>query len=427
MPRLTKSVPKYRLHRATGQAVVTLAGRDHYLGPWKSKASLIEYDRLVGEWLAAGRPARSVQEDLGITVSEVCLRYWKFAKGYYVKNGRPTGTLAGIRVAIRFLRTTYGHTNAAEFGPLALRSMQNKMLEAGQSRRYINDNIDRIRRLFTWAVSEELIPGSVTQALRSVPGLRKGRTAAKEYPPVPPVPDEIVERTLQHTPKAVSDMIRFQRLTGCRPEEVCMIRPCDIDRSEDVWSFRPESHKTEHHGRSRIIFIGPKAQAVLQPYLFRAPARHCFSPKDSEEQRRKERHAARKTPLNQGNRPGKKRKRTPARPPKDEYTTASYRRAIHRACDKAFPPQGELAKRDGETIKGWQARLSEEQAQELKEWREQNRWSPNQLRHSAATEVRKKFGLEAAQVTLGHASADVSQIYAERDMAKAKETMRQVG
>jgi hypothetical protein len=27
------SFPKYRKHKASGQAVVTLAGRDHYLGP----------------------------------------------------------------------------------------------------------------------------------------------------------------------------------------------------------------------------------------------------------------------------------------------------------------------------------------------------------------------------------------------------------
>ncbi|MEM7315226.1 MAG: tyrosine-type recombinase/integrase [Planctomycetota bacterium] len=89
--------------------------------------------------------------------------------------------------------------------------------------------------------------------------------------------------------------------------------------------------------------------------------------------------------------------------------------------------EAELAQRPEESSKAWQDRLTEEQLEELKSWQRQHRWSPNQLRHSAATEIRKKYGLEAAQVTLGHASADVSQIYAERDMAKAKEAMRQVG
>ena len=55
MPRLTNSVPKYRKHRASRQAVVTLDGRDFYLGPHGTKASKREYDRVVGEWQANGR------------------------------------------------------------------------------------------------------------------------------------------------------------------------------------------------------------------------------------------------------------------------------------------------------------------------------------------------------------------------------------
>jgi integrase len=55
------------------------------------------------------------------------------------------------------------------------------------------------------------------------------------------------------------------------------------------------------------------------------------------------------------------------------------------------------------------------------------KWSPNRLRHTAATEIRKRFGLEAAQVALGHATADVSQIYAERDLTLAAEVMRKIG
>jgi hypothetical protein len=33
MPRLIHAPPKYRKHKASGQAVVTINGRDHYLGP----------------------------------------------------------------------------------------------------------------------------------------------------------------------------------------------------------------------------------------------------------------------------------------------------------------------------------------------------------------------------------------------------------
>jgi hypothetical protein len=43
------------------------------------------------------------------------------------------------------------------------------------------------------------------------------------------------------------------------------------------------------------------------------------------------------------------------------------------------------------------------------------------------TKVRKRFGLEAAQVMLGHQNADVTQIYAERDREKGIEIAREVG
>jgi integrase len=173
--------------------------------------------------------------------------------------------------------------------------------------------------------------------------------------------DEVtVDTTIPQLPPIVADMVRLQRLAGMRPEEVCMIRPADIDRSGDVWSYVPKTHKMEHKDRQRIIFLGPQAQAILTPYLLRAEDQVCFVPK---------------------------------RKGADEYSTRSYRDAIHRACDRA----------------------------------KIDHWSPNQLRHAAATEIRKRYGLEGAQVALGHSNANVTQIYAERDTAKAIEIMREVG
>jgi hypothetical protein len=56
MPKpITSRVPSYRRHKPTGQAVVTINGRDLYLGKWNSAASKDEYDRLIAEFLANGR------------------------------------------------------------------------------------------------------------------------------------------------------------------------------------------------------------------------------------------------------------------------------------------------------------------------------------------------------------------------------------
>ena len=191
-----------------------------------------------------------------------------------------------------------------------------------------------------------------------------------------------------------------------------MIRPIDIDRAGDVWSFRPESHKTEHHGRERVICIGPKAQEVLTPYLLRAADTYCFCPVESERKRRAEQHAARKTPLQYGNRPGKNRKRNPKRTAGERYDTGAYRRAITRGVAAVNAARVQAARTAG---------INEREVELLPDW------SPNQLRHSAATLIRKVFGLEAAQVALGHASADITQIYAEKNLTLAAEVARKIG
>ena len=97
----------------------------------------------------------------------------------------------------------------------------------------------------------------------------------------------------------------------------------------------------------------------------------------------------------------------------------SYRRAIYRAADKAFP-HPELG-----TLK--ESELFPAQLAELRQWQDEHRWAPNQLRHTAATEIRKAFGLEAAQIALGHSQANITQVYAERDMAKGIEVARRIG
>ena len=214
-------------------------------------------------------------------------------------------------------------------------------------------------------------------------------------------------------------MVRFQRLTGCRPQEVCLLRPCDVDRSADVWLYRPQTYKTEHRDRDRTIFIGPQAQVVLKKYLVRNQVTYCFCPIESEAARRAARCATRVTPLTCGNRGGSHRSPKPKRSPGERYNVASYRRTIDRATRIAFP-HPTLSKLSA-------SELSLEQNAELKKWQADNRWSPNQLRHSAATDVRRQFGLEAAQVMLGHSKADVTQVYAERDMAKGCEVARQIG
>jgi integrase len=418
MPRLTQAIPKYRLHRQSGQAIVTIHGRDHLLGPHKSTASKVLYDRIIAEWLANGRqPIVSVED--GITITELIARYWKFAEAHYTKDGEATGELGALRSAFRPLKELYGATAAAEFGPLRLEALRMKMVSLGWARGNINRSVNRVRRLFRWGVSKQLIPSSVIEAHSTVDGLRRGKTTARETAPIRPVEDAAVDATLSFMPEVVADMVRVQRLAGMRPAEVCIVRPCDINRAGDVWIYRPESHKTEHHGRDRVIFIGPQAQAVLLRYLARSQEAYCFRPCDSIAKHRAARSATRTTRLSCGNVPGSNRLRKPRTEPGECYEVDAYRRAITRACDKAFL-HPTLAKFSAKTVPA-------AHAEELKAWQKQHRWAPNQLRHAAATEVRREFGLEAAQIVLGHSKADVTQIYAERDLEKGLAVAKAIG
>jgi integrase len=392
MPKLKNSLPKYRKHRASGQAVVTLKGRDFYLGPHGTKASHYEYDRLIGEYLASGRslPVNYLDSD-DITVVELCARFMRFAKGHYQKNGRPTQGENVFRWGIPQLKRLYGRQSVSEFGPIALKTVRQAMIDDNISRGTINDRVGAIVRIFKWGVAEELVPPAVLQSLQAVQGLQKGRTEARESVPVRLVSDEAIEATLPHLPPIVASMVRLQRLTGMRPNEIVQIRPIDVNLEGDVWSYRPHEHKTEHHERDRIIFIGPQAQGILGPYLDREPEAYCFDPRESEKLRRIDQRRRRKTKVQPSQQDRHKTK--PKRTPKEKYSTTSYRRAIHRACDNA----------------------------------KIERWSPNRLRHAAATEIRSKHGIEAAKVILGHSNLATSLIYAEDDLKKAESVAREIG
>jgi len=426
-PRRRKT-PSYRRQRkkdANDLAFVEIDGRRHYLGPYDTAASRERYRRLVAEWEAAGGFLPAAPEE--ISVVEVANHFMKWARGYYVKHGKVTDEPENIALAIRPLLRLYGRTKATDFGPRALKAVRQAMVEKGWVRKHINRQVDRIKRMFKWAVAEELVPPGVYEGLRAVAGLKYGRCGARDNPPVQPVPENLIEPVKRHVSRQVAAMIDLQLLTGARPGEIVQLRPCDIDRTGPTWTYRPPEHKTEHHGHERVIFLGPKAQQVLSAFLLRPQDAHCFSPAEAEEERRQALAARRKTPLSCGNRPGSNRRAKPGRKPGDHYTVDSYRRAIDRGLESAFPPPGDLAKREDETQKQYRARLTQKQEAELKDWRRAHHWHPHQLRHNYVTNVRREFGLEAAQVLLGQTKADVTQVQAERDTTRAATVAAKIG
>ena len=158
MPRTSgRSIPAYRKHRPTGQAVVSISGRDHYLGPSRHEG---QQDRI--------RPADG-RMDCRLDTILVTTANGHHHRGIsrQLQNLRPmtcrVARLTAISAACRALRLRYGKTLAIDFGPLALKAVREQFVANGMARTYCNRLVDIIRRLFKWAASEQLVPVSTWQ------------------------------------------------------------------------------------------------------------------------------------------------------------------------------------------------------------------------------------------------------------------------
>ena len=441
--------PSYRRRKGRNQALVTLTDsttrkrRDYWLGEYGTPESRELYHRVIAEWEARGRRLpRPPEEPTQLRQSEtlelsVLLRDFK----RFSEQHDEYGEYRSFVILMRLMKKLFGRTPASEFGPKKLRMLREEMIRGDAtedpprrpwSRKYINQQVQRIRRIFKWAAAHEMVPATVYQTLRTVEPLKRGRCAAREHPKVGPAPSDMVDAVLPFLSKPVRGLVELQLLTGARAGELIELRVCDIevDKETGVWSYRPLKHKNAHREHERVVYFGPRAQDILQPFLTeRAETDYLFSPAEADEARREERHAKRTTPLSSGNSPGMNVVEIPERSPGEQYTTNAYRRAIEYACRQAFPPPPELARLKEEKVKDWHARLKKERKWEaLKAWYREHRFHPHQLRHNAGTSIRREFGLEAAQLALGHASAVVTDaVYAERDRAKVIEIMRKIG
>jgi len=379
MPKTTHTL---RIQKLRNRAFVQIDGKRIYLGPAGAPETEINYHRVLLEHLERRREPTAT-----VTVRELCVAYYRWAQQYYVKpDGKPTSQQDHVRAAIARLRAQAADRPVGEYGPKRLKALQESMVAEGLARSTVNHMTSVVRAVFKWGVSEELVDPKVHQALTAVAGLRRGRSGAREPDRVRPVPQKHIEAVKPHVSSQVWAMVELQLLTAARPGEIVALRPCDIDMSESVWIAELEDHKTSYQGAVRTLHFGPRAQGLLRPWLLRAPDAYLFSPREAETGRGRGAHMHR--------RPGQQpNPRKTGRRLGEHYSTGSYGQAIAQACKKAGVP----------------------------------RWTPHRLRHTAATRVRKEHGLEAAQVVLGHATADVTQVYAERNEALARRIAEEMG
>lgn len=359
---MAKKPPKYCQHKASGQAFVYINRKPQYLGEYNSPDSHRRYREVVAAW------CKDIElEGVDLTIAELVNVYFaNHVASHYRKNGKPTSEVSAIESATRILVKTCGDLPVVSFKPKKLKAVREAMISAGWKRTSINKQVGRIRLMFSWAVGDELLPVEILVGLRTVQPLEKGRSDAVEPEPVLPVPDNHIELVRNSVSDPIQAIIDLQLLTGARPTEIIVMRLCDIQMNSDVWQYRPAEHKTEHHGKQRVVYLGPKSQLIVRRFMTNKTDAYLFSPR-----------LARFTNKNA----------------REKYDVQTYRKSINRACRRA--------------------KIQE--------------WSPNRLRHNAGTRIRKEFGAEAAQIILGHAKLSTTEVYAERDESKAVEIMRKTG
>ncbi len=379
-------IPKYRRH-SRNLGFVAWNGKRHYFsGKFDSPESRQEYF----DFLAANCGDRPEPTP---TKSEKCRTINDLAKAFLESCPRDNSEFANYRVALLQLVDSFGSCKINEFGPLKLRELQEKFKsprvrqyqnKAGKvtstrkyqmTRKSVNHLIGNVRRVFRWGVSRELVEANQLTALAAVPGLKRGE--GPERPRRQPVDWADVERVLTALSPVLAAMVQIQWLTGCRPQDVCRIRPMDVDQSSEPWKWQPPEHKNSHRNQERVIFLGPQARTILSPWLSRKFDRYCFEPAESA----RFQHGGNYRP---------------------HFGAIGYSQSILYAISKIpDPPIGKPYSRDRFLAAGLPY------------------WTPHQLRHSRGHSVRTAHGIEAAQAVLGHATLSATEIYSKKALELA--------
>jgi integrase len=408
--RHSGELPAMRHDRRTGHARVRINGKTIWLGRWGSEEARFKYDSLVAAYIASGRkspeaalpppaavlPATPPASDLTIgELSLAWLKHIRATKGDCYKQSSTYGAALSATRALRGVATL----PARQFGPRQLLEVReafastrtvrrNKkgeiVVDKPRTRRYVNDTMQRVVAMFSWAVVRELVPGDKPAALREVKPLRAGDIATVvDTPPREAVDDERVEAVLVHLRPPLRALVRFIRLTGCRPSEAARLRLADVyDRDRAVWRYAPPRHKNAWRGHGKHIPIGPEAQAVVLDALGgRGDDAIVFDPRLAVPDRKPVADTIKMQP------------RRPSSRVRETYGAASIRSAIRRACEKA----------------GCQE------------------WFPYLLRYARNQEIRRLHGPEAAAANLGDRSPQMLNRYAPPGWEAAVEAALKTG
>ncbi len=465
--------------------------RQVHLGLWMHPESRERFAKVLSHYvqgeeaeaLAASRQ-RHEPDDSVITVEELVGQFLQHAQSYYRRaDGTQSGEHRNFIDAATPLLELYGDLPVDKFGCPELERVREHMTKTwrhrprkdGRSRlslTTVNDRVQRIRRMFRWGVPKRLVTAAVVEDLRQLENLKRGRCAeVKDPEKILPVAWEDVEAVLNVTPPTIQAMIRLQWASGARPGEICAMRSEDLERTNNgIWRYRPQTHKTQHLGKDRIIPIDAEAQNALEPFLLQVPQPPAdmplFSPARAQAERAAQKRATRRTKVqpSQVERANRTRERNAARSASDRYDVNAYRLAIHYGVDAVNASARRLAivtalaglvdAPTAELIDGALRRLPSRMthaeveaslAQILKDLQAPNRrstiaaamkavqvqrevpyWGPHQIRHAYGFRMGPVIGVENLRVLMGHSDIRTTMRYFMCDVDRAFDALARI-
>ena len=389
---------KYSKHKSKGCGFIRYPqqpdGRrpvEYLPGAYESGEMLEAYNKSMGHWLTdktvppwvgnkrrtrrRKQPARTLADlpEYGPTVNDIADHYQEFYDGHY-----SAGEAESLKYALAHLRRCYGDLSAYKFGRRELDLVRESMIQRGNCRGYINKNINRIKGCFSRAAQRGTIPDEVPAALTIVKALRKvDSRGARDRPKVKPVPDHIIEATLEHLPEVAADMVKIMRALGRRSGEIYAMRADDIDQeSDDIWVYRPK-HKLTYLEEAadghdcQEVYFSKRTIPILRKWINRGSASgHVFVRPEWDDPRNRNRATVGKP-----------------------WERRAFGGLIRRVCERHGIP----------------------------------RWTPHQLRHSCATEIYNSGRpIAAAMLQLGHRSHTTTERYILPDNNLAQELAREI-
>jgi len=308
-----------------------------------------------------------------------------------MRDGRPSPDVQRAKRGCRFL-APYAEWSIVDLGPAELMAVQKAMVAyryqrspyanepVGYTRTGINQMISQIHKMWRWGIGRGLTTEAQTQLLREVRPLRAGKTTAPENRRRPPVTKAELEKVCDKLTTVVADMLRIIWLTAMRPDEVCRMRPLAILQDDpECWIYIPGrevsqlgDHKTAHRRRVRAVPLTTSVQTILAPRMKDLePEAVVFRPADAIVEMKERRL------VDQSVSRDYRSQTDPMISPGDRYKPSALYTAVRRACRRAGV----------------------------------ERFTPYDLRRTAAARVRSKLSKDDAKLLLGHVSTDTTEIY----------------